>query len=52
MENLPLFITGFCIFATYLFFLLRMISKQHNIQKKTNPSGLKTEVKDNGEEQP
>jgi len=52
MENLPLFITGFCIFATYLFFLLRMISKQHNIQKKTLPSDLKTEGKDNVEEQP
>jgi large-conductance mechanosensitive channel len=33
MENSTLFITGFCIFSVYIFFLLKMINKQHGIQK-------------------
>jgi len=38
MGNLTLFIIGFLIFATYMFFLLRMIGKQHDIQKQENIS--------------
>ena len=34
MANVTLFIIGLFIFTSYLFFLLRMISKQHLIQKK------------------
>jgi hypothetical protein len=45
MENLTLFITGFCIFSTYIFFLMRMIYRQHNIQKKSEPKDLDTEIK-------
>lgn len=45
MENLTLFTIGFCIFSSYLFFLLRMISRQHNIQKNTHSSAMKSENK-------
>ena len=34
MSNTILFIIGTFIFLSYLFFLLRMIWKQHQIQKK------------------
>jgi len=47
MENLTLFIIGFCIFSTYIFFLLRMISRQHDIQKKTENQAMTTENKTN-----
>jgi hypothetical protein len=47
MENLTLFIIGFCIFATYIFFLLRMISRQHSIQKQTDDDLLNAENKSN-----
>ena len=45
MENLTLFITGFCIFSTYIFFLMRMIYRQHNIQKQSDSKDLSTEIK-------
>lgn len=35
MSNLTLFIVGFLIFFSYMFFLLRMIRRQHAIQKNT-----------------
>ena len=38
MGNLTLFIIGFLIFTSYMFFLLRMIGKQHDIQKQENIS--------------
>jgi hypothetical protein len=34
MENLGAFLAGIFIFLTYMLFLLRMIYKQHEIQKK------------------
>ena len=34
MENLPAFLAGTLIFLTYMFFLLRMIYRQHKIQEK------------------
>jgi hypothetical protein len=34
MENLPAFLAGTLIFMTYMFFLLRMIYRQHEIQEK------------------
>jgi hypothetical protein len=36
MENITLFIFGFCIFFLYMFFLLRMIWKQNKIQTREN----------------
>ena len=36
MNELTLFIFGFIIFSCYLFFLLRMINRQHKIQSKTD----------------
>ncbi len=36
MENLAAFIAGSLIFITYMFFLLRMIYKQHKIQEKSD----------------
>jgi preprotein translocase subunit YajC len=42
MSTTTLFIFGSFIFATYMFFLLRMISKQHKKQKENpnqNPTG-------------
>ena len=50
-TEITIFIIGFLIFASYLFFLLRMISRQHNIQKKEDASVLNTENKFNGESQ-
>ena len=43
MENLTLFIIGSIIFLSYIFFLLRMISKQHNIQKEADSEILSPE---------
>ena len=42
MENLTLFIIGICIFLIYMFFLLRMINREHGIQKNAgiNINGL------------
>jgi uncharacterized protein with PQ loop repeat len=37
MENLTLFIIGLCIFLIYMSFLIRMINKQHGIQKNAMP---------------
>ncbi len=37
MNDLTLFIVGFSIFAAYMFFLLRMIKRQHSIQKESDP---------------
>ena len=34
MSNTVLFIIGTLIFVSYLFFLLRMVWKQHQIQQK------------------
>jgi len=34
MNNTILFFIGFCIFSTYMFFLLRMIWNQNRIQTK------------------
>ena len=34
MENLLAFAAGSAIFITYMYFLLRMIYKQHKIQEK------------------
>ena len=34
MENLAAFLAGTLIFSTYMFFLLRMIYRQHKIQEK------------------
>ncbi|MDG2227793.1 MAG: hypothetical protein P8L20_08695 [Flavobacteriales bacterium] len=50
-TEITIFIIGFFIFASYLFFLLRMISKQHNIQKNEDPSALSTENEFNSESQ-
>ena len=50
MENLTLFIIGVCIFLTYIFFLLRMVSKQHTIQKQTDEKVLNTEHQNNSKE--
>jgi len=34
MENLAAFLAGTVIFITYMFFLLRMIYRQHKIQEE------------------
>ena len=34
MSDLAIIIIGFLIFFTYMFFLLRMIYRQHNSQKQ------------------
>lgn len=36
MNNSILFVIGFVIFSTYLFFLVRMIWKQHKIQEQND----------------
>ncbi len=36
MNNLILFIIGFAVFSAYMFFLLRMIWKQHKIQEQND----------------
>lgn len=36
MSNLILFVIGFSIFSTYMFFLIRMIWKQHKIQEQND----------------
>lgn len=36
MSNLILFIIGFAIFSTYMFFLVRMTWKQHKIQEQND----------------
>jgi len=43
MGNTEIFIIGSLIFVTYMFFLLRMVSKQHKIQKNEENTILKTE---------
>jgi Ca2+/Na+ antiporter len=43
MGNTEIFIIGLLIFATYMFFLLRMVSKQHEIQKNEENTILRTE---------
>ena len=45
MGNITLFIVGFCIFSVYIFFLLKMINKQHEIQKNDEQNAQK--LKDN-----
>ena len=45
MGNITLFIVGFCIFSAYIFFLLKMINKQHGIQKNDEENSQK--LKDN-----
>ncbi len=52
MSNLTIFIFGFIIFTSYMFFLLRMIWRQHSIQKRTNNGSnyLKLEMNDDEEE--
>ncbi|MDA9881763.1 hypothetical protein N9C33_03110 [Crocinitomicaceae bacterium] len=47
MSNLTLFIIGFSIFSAYMFFLLRMIWKQHNIQQKSDSNLFRIESEDN-----
>ncbi|MCH2232139.1 MAG: hypothetical protein MK105_17510 [Crocinitomicaceae bacterium] len=47
MSNLVLFIVGFSIFGSYMFFLLRMIWKQHNIQKNSETIILKLRNEEN-----
>ena len=34
--DFAIFTVGFVIFATYMFFLVRMINTQHKIQEKEN----------------
>jgi hypothetical protein len=48
-TEITIFIIGFFIFASYLFFLLRMISRQHKIQKNEDSSDLNAETKFNSE---
>ena len=43
MGNTGIFIIGLLIFVTYMFFLLRMISKQQEIQKNEENTILRTE---------
>jgi large-conductance mechanosensitive channel len=45
MADLILFIIGFLIFTAYIFFLTRMVWRQHNIQKKSDPVILNSEEK-------
>ncbi|MFT6982932.1 MAG: hypothetical protein ACJAUD_001703 [Crocinitomicaceae bacterium] len=45
MADLILFIIGFLIFTAYMFFLTRMVWRQHNIQKKSDPVILNSEEK-------
>ena len=39
--DFAIFAVGFFIFATYLFFLVRMINTQHKIQEKENGKSQK-----------
>tara|TARA_B110000046_G_C12648373_1_gene255595 strand:- start:186 stop:344 length:159 start_codon:yes stop_codon:yes gene_type:complete len=43
MGNTEIFIIGSLIFVAYMFFLLRMVSKQNKIQKNEENTILKTE---------
>lgn len=49
MNNLMIFTLGTFIFVTYMFFLGRMIWKQHQIQKEKRPNMfvLKDELENN-----
>ena len=46
MSNLILFIIGFIIFSTYMFFLTRMIWKQHKIQEQNEDRIIKLQHHD------
>lgn len=39
--DFAIFAVGFVIFATYMFFLVRMINTQHKIQEKENGKSQK-----------
>ncbi len=50
MSNLTIFTYGVFIFSAYMFFLLRMIWRQHNIQKKGESSSRPLRLDKNDEE--
>ncbi|MDG1332294.1 MAG: hypothetical protein P8P74_08180 [Crocinitomicaceae bacterium] len=37
MSTTTIFIFGIAIFSSYMFFLLRMISKQHKLEQEKHP---------------
>lgn len=47
MNELTLFSLGFVIFATYMFFLLRMIWRQHKAQEENQRPMMKIERDEN-----
>ena len=43
--NILIFSIGFAIFATYMYFLVRMINTQHKIQEKENGKVEKVRIR-------
>ena len=43
--NILIFAIGFAIFATYMYFLVRMINTQHKIQEKENGKVEKVRIR-------
>ena len=50
MENLAAFLAGTVIFITYMFFLLRMIYRQHKIQEENEIKIVHISKNNRGEE--
>lgn len=50
MSNSILFIVGFVIFSTYMFFLVRMIWKQHNIQEQNERKIIRLQRQDDADD--